>query len=164
MELTTNQKATLKADAQSQGDTNALLVAGNLEGLVNLYNAPASPDYWVWRSAVTREEIYNGNPQPENSAWSWTTYKAQTVPEQNAWTQMFMGDQANFSKPNVRAGVAAIFTGSAPQTAQRDHILACGRRKASRIEKLFATGTGSTAVPATMAVEGILNYELLIGL
>jgi hypothetical protein len=33
------------------------------------------------------------------------------------------------------------------------------KRAATRAEKLFSTGTGSTASPATMAFEGVVTYQ-----
>ena len=120
------------------------------------YNDIASPDFWVWKTAVARQEIYD-QVSPDGTSWNWTTYKNQSATEQNAWVQMFMGDRANFSQDNLRAGVAAIFSGSAQANAQRDHCLAMGRRKATRAEKLFATGTGSGGSPAKMVIEGNLS-------
>lgn len=112
------------------------------------YNQQATPDYWVWRTNVQRREIYHSTG-PEGSIFNWTIFKAQSLTEQGAWREMFMGDEADFSLPNLRAGIANIFSGSAQQNAQRDHCLAIGRKRASRIEKLFAVGAGSTASPAT---------------
>lgn len=128
-----------------------------LNFIADALNSPSSPAFWVWRTSVSRSDIYNSNPQPENSNWNWTTYKTQAVAEQNAWTQIFMGDQANFSQPNVRAGVAAIFTGNAPANAQQAHCLAVGRRQATRLEKILASGTGTTGAPATMGFEGSIT-------
>lgn len=161
--LTPAQKVTLKAHILANQDIAPLYNDGNLSGLADALNAKAAPDFWVWRTNVTRAELYHGT-SPDGSTWNWNTYKAQSVTEQGAWVQMFMGDQANFALPNLRAGVAAIFTGSAQQNAQRDHCLSMGRRLASRIEKLLATGTGSAVSPATMTFEGVLFYTELIGL
>lgn len=122
------------------------------------FNLVAAPDFWVWRTAVSRSDIYN-SVSADATNWNWTTYKNQGVAEQNAWTQMFMGDQANFAQDNVRAGVEAIFAGSAQATLQKNHCLAVGRRKASRAEKLFAVGPGSTGTPAKMTFEGSLAYQ-----
>ena len=157
MALTLPQLQALKAHLAADPVLDA--IPRNSDGAFEVaaaMNLTASPEFWVWKSSVSRAFIYH-ETSPTGSSWDWTTYKNQGATEQNAWVQMFMGDVANFSKPNLRAGVAAIFTGSGAATAQRDHILACGRRLATRAEKLFATGTGSTAVPATMAVEGNLS-------
>lgn len=156
--MTDAQLATLRTNIltlAAPGQPLELLVAaGNTDAIADYYNALAVPDWFVWRTSVSRADIYSGNPQPENSAWNWTTYKNQSATEQGAWTQMFMGDQANFAQDNIRAGVSAIFTGSAQANAQRDHVLAVARRQANRLEKLFAVGTGSTAAPAKMGFEG----------
>lgn len=122
------------------------------------FKAIVTPTHWVWRTRVTRAEIYHKS-SPTGSIWNWTTYKNQAVAEQGAWTQMFMGDAADFSLPNLRAGVGAIFTGSAQANAQRDHVLAHGRRPANRLEKLFAVGTGTDADPALMAIEGEVSIQ-----
>lgn len=157
MALTPQQLAALKADILADPALNAQPNNGdgNLE-VAKAYLAIASPDFWVWRTAVSRADIYH-EVSPDGTSWNWTTFKNQGVTEQNAWVQMFMGDRANFAKANLRAGVASIFTGSAQANAQRDHCLAVGRRKANRAEKLFASGAGSAASPATMAVEGALS-------
>jgi hypothetical protein len=66
---------------------------------------------------------------------------------------------------NVRQAFADIFSGSANSApAQRTHLLTICRRKASRLEKLFATTSaapptpsgnlGTTTNVATMVVEG----------
>lgn len=133
-----------------QTPDGAFAVADALNGL-------AAPDFWVWRTNVSRSDIYN-SLSVDSSNWNWTTYKNQGVSEQNAWVQMFMGDLVNFAQDNVRAGIAAIFTGSAQANQQRDHCLAVGRRKANRVEKLFAVGTGSAVSPAKMGFEGTITY------
>lgn len=166
MNLTPEQFQTIKA---------AILADPTMSGMPNnsdgsfsiaaLFNLTATPDFFVWRTAVARTDIYKGNPQPENSVWVWGTYKSQSVTEQGTWREMFMGDELDFSSPNNRAGVAEIFQGSAAQNTQRAHVLACGRRKATRLEKLLSTGTGTTVTPATLGVgsngqpvEGTVTY------
>lgn len=170
MPFTAAQKTTVKADALANPDTLAAYNNGDLSQLAALYNADAAPDYWSWRTVVTRADIYN-SVSPDSTTWNWSTYKNQGVTEQNAWVQMFMGDETNFGKKNLRDGVAAIFTGSAQANAQRDHVLAMGRRKSSRIEKLLAVATtggsgtrGSTANPDTLTVEGPVPYQDYIGI
>lgn len=164
MTLTLAQRTTLKAYIVSQPD---LQTNGDIVALTSLLNVTAAPEFWVWRSAVTREDVYTlqndlviGGAQ--TGFWSWTTYKNQAATEQNAWTQMFMGDVANFGRTNVRDGVASIFTGSAAANAQRDHILSIGRRKASRVERVFTTGTGSAASPGVLGPEGPIEVADVI--
>ena len=174
MPLTTAQLQAIKADIIATPELNAHPnnSDGNFE-IAKLYNKPADPDYYVWSSSVARASIYN-NAGDGGSLWDWTIYKGQAVSEQNAWVQMFMGDAANFGKVNLRAGIGKIFTGSAQQNAQRDHILSLGRRKATRLEKLLAlavvnppansgnnTGNarGSTTNPDELGFEGAVNLN-----
>lgn len=159
MSLSSAQKTLLVNAIAADGTLNTLPPgADSALQIASAFTVQASPDFWVWRTNVSRSDIYN-NVSADATTWSWSTYKSQNATEQNAWTQMFMGDLANFAQANLRAGVAAIFTGSAPQNAQQAHVLAIGRRLATRIEKLLATGTGSSAVPAVMGFEGPLSYQ-----
>lgn len=172
--LTNAQKTTLKAAIEADNALNAKPnnPDGNAEILLALMQA-ASPDYYVWRSNVSRADVYNLTGDG-SSSWDWTLYKGQAVAEQNAWTQMFMGDQANFGLLNIRVGVGKIFTGSAQQNAQRDHVLSVGRRKATVLEKILAvavisppantgnnTGTarGTTTNPDLLGFEGSLTTD-----
>lgn len=152
--MLTTQLATLKAAIAAETDSAfvANRQAGATGAMADFYNTDAV-GYWVWRTNVQRAEIYHST-SPDATTWNWTTYKQQSVTEQGAWVQMFMGDFANFSLPNLRAGVSAIFTGSAPQVAQATHVLSVGRRLATRGEKLYASGAGTTANPSTMVFEG----------
>lgn len=157
MALTPAQQAALKADilADQTLASKPMTSAGAYEIAV-AYNALAAPAFKVWRSAVSRAEIYN-KTSDEGTNWSWTFYKNQSAVEQNAWVQMFMGDQADFAQANLRAGISVIFTSAS--AANATHALAIGKRSATRAEKLFATGTGSVASPATMGYEGAITSE-----
>jgi hypothetical protein len=128
--------------------------------IAEAYSAVAAPDFWVWRSSVSQAEIVGvATPAPDNTSWSWTTYIARSQGERDGWREMFADTGTiNPSRPNVRQGLQDIFSGGTG-AGQRTHLLAAARRKANRVEKLFATGTGSTASPATMGFEGALSYQ-----
>ena len=163
MPLTSAQKATLKTNILANGDTAALFTVGNLQGLADLLNTAAAPAFWVWRSFVSDQEIY-ATTTGDGTTWSWTTYIARSQGERDAWRQMVnMAGGLNASLANVRAGITDIFSG-AGGASQRTHLLTLGRRPASRFEQVFAVGTGSTASPATMGLEGPLYYTDLIGI
>lgn len=158
--LTAQQKTTIKADILANGDLN-----GQQDTVIaSLYNAATAPAFWAWRSSVSRSDIYTKQNDlaisgAQTGFWEWDTFKAQSVTEQGAWREMFMGDQANFSAANIRAGVAKIFAGTAANLAQAAHCLAIGRRSTTRLEKLLATGTGSTASPAVLGFEGTITAQ-----
>lgn len=157
MALTTAQKSALKAFVEADSALNAMRLDGNYDGMAEGLNAVASPAWTVWRTVVTRAEIYH-RVSLEGTSWNWTTYKNQSVAEQNAWVQMFMGDEADFSLPNLRSGISAIFAGSAQANAQRDHVLATGKRSATVYEKVLSTGAGSVATPATLGTDAFGAY------
>jgi hypothetical protein len=156
--LTHAQKVTLKAAIEADPTWQSIFLSGNGQALFDYSNAVSVPAFWAWRTSVSRAEIYtqqNDLAVPvDDQFWNWTTYKNQGVSEQNAWVQMFMNDEANFTRQNLRDGIGKIFTGSAAATAQRNHVLAIGRRMATRFERVFATGTGTTALPGTAVLEG----------
>jgi hypothetical protein len=127
-------------------------------GLAALYNLPST--YVAWRTDVTRAQIYHSTSD-EGTTWDWTKYVSQSLSEQNAWVQIFMGDQANFSLDNLRAGVNKIFSG-AGSAAQRAHIAAIAKRQATEAEKVFATtggGVGTTQLPGKMTWEGAVSPQ-----
>jgi hypothetical protein len=138
------------------GNTTPILYAGNMTPINELpnnadanieiakyYNGIASPDYWVWKPTITRSDVYH-QTSPADTVWDWATFKTQSVTEQTAWIQMFMGDAAPIGLLNFRAGCFAIFAGSNPQNAQRNHIFAVGKRLANRIERLFVAPVSAT--------------------
>ena len=163
--MTNDQLAVLAVAIAANQDWNDGLSQGpdvqrfTAEIIVGVMNEIASPPFWAFRTNVTRADIYH-QQGPEGTSWSWQTYKAQNVAEQNAWVQMFMGDVADFSLPNLRAGVDAIFTGTGAAAAQRAHVHSIGRRQSTVAEKLLKKeGEGSTVSPAVMGFEGEVSID-----
>jgi hypothetical protein len=156
MTLSAQHKSTLKADIAANTATINGVQIKNMPNnsdanfaIAQWYSSQAAPDYFVWRTSVARAEIYNITSE-SGTSWDWTFYKNQSVTEQNAWVQMFMGDQADFSRVNLRAGIGKIFT--AGSSVNRDHALAIGRRRANRVEKLFGTAVANP--PANTGNDG----------
>jgi hypothetical protein len=161
--LTPAQLTTLKADIVADGTLNAQ--PNNSDGnstIAAAYNLNASPDYWVWRTAVSKAE-YVGATSIDGTTFNWTGtgYITRAQGERDAWNQLFDAQgYANPSLPQVRQAVADIFSGAtAPAPANRTHLLTVSRRKATRAEKLFATGSGTTASPSVMAFQGQISYQ-----
>ena len=156
MALTQAQKDILAADIIVN---RALIAEGDTIGAADFYNAVASPDHWVWKDRLTEHEIVE-QTSADGTVWSWTTYIARSQGERDAWVRMFNGTfSINPSIKQVRDGIADIFSGAGGAT-QRAHLLGMGRRKASRIEKLFAVGAGTTAAPSNMGFAGpIQSFE-----
>ena len=122
-------------------DYNAIAIA---------LSAEASPAFVVWRTSVTRAELQ------DMDAFNWTVVdNLSTGSKYRIWEWMFgTTGSINPSKANIRAGIAATWVGNAQLLAVQAAVLAGCKRNATRVEKLFATGTGSDASPAVMTVEG----------
>lgn len=157
--LTPEQKTTLVAAIQADITANAFYTNGDLTGLADYLNAAATPAYIVWRTAVSQPEIMlNG--------FDWTRVDNLSVGKARIWEWMFDNPQnaINPSKVNIRAGIDATWVGTQADLSVRAAVYVHCKRPASRFEQLFATGTGTDAVPATMTLEGPLATGDLIGL
>jgi hypothetical protein len=164
--LTTAQLQALKADIAADATLAALAkTADNAFAIADAYNRVAAPDYYVWRTNVTEAEyVGTGGVDVANggatTTWSWTAFIARTVGEQTGWERMFAPGWVNPSQANIRQGVSDIFSGNTTAaTAQRNHLTVLSKRKATRAEKLFASGTGAFATPSTLVFEGALTYN-----
>lgn len=144
-------KAAILADpalaAQPMNSDGAFAIAAAM-------NETATPDFIVWRTSVTLEEI-------TQNGFTWTLVDALSVGTARIWEWLFDNPARaiNPSKPNVRQGIADVWSGTAGKQAVQTAVLGHCKRKATRIEKLLASGTGSDATPATMEFEGPVSYQ-----
>lgn len=147
--MTPAQTATLKA-ALLADPALAQYITDYRDDLIrDYYNEPASPAYIVWRTAVTQDEIMlNG--------FDWARVDNLSAGKARVWVWMFDNQAKSFnpSKANVRAGIDQTWVGTAPDLAVRAAVYVHCKRACNRVERLFATGTGSDAVPGLMAFEG----------
>lgn len=163
MELTAAQKSVFKANVLSVLGANGLQ---NLETIVTTYNADASPDFWVWKTSVSRDALL-GDISVDATSFVYTTngFVGRTASEILAFQNMFDSNgNVNPSRANVRAGFAAIFSGTGDAALNRTHLLAMARRKTTRFERLFTTGTGTTGSPGSLVLEGKLVVGDLFGI
>ncbi len=161
MPLTPNQQAALKADiladpvlaAQSSTPDGRYAIAA-------AYNLPAAVDYWVWKSYLAKADAVNSTSIDATTfTWAGNGFISRTVQELMTWENLWNASgTVNPSLPNVRAAFVAIFTGGGNAAANITHLQAMARRKTSRAEKLFATGTGSSGSPGTMGFEGTITF------
>lgn len=115
-----------------------------------------SPDFFVWRSSITQDEIFQGN-------FDWVQVDNLTAGQARIWEWLFDNQEAKIdpSKANVRAAINECWKGTAGKLAVGTAILNASKRKANRIEKLLASGTGTSQDPATMEFEGSLSPQYL---
>lgn len=153
MALTTAQSQAIKA-AILADPTLAAMTSGpgtDFGAIANAMNLAASPAFVVWRTLVTREEIQGDDAFDYAQVDNLTNGSKYRV-----WEWMFANTATaiNPSKPNIRAGIAATWFGSAGLLAVQAVVLARCKRNASRAEKACATGTGTTQTPALLTFEG----------
>ena len=152
-DLTPAQRTAFKAALWSE--TDAALVSYRSNGQTTMikawYELPATPDFIVWKSSVTQDEIMQ-------NGFDWTQVDNTTVGKARIWEWLFASESRaiNPSKANIRAGIAEAWKGTSAMLAVRAAIYTHCKRAASRIEKLLAAGTGTDADPATMAFEGAI--------
>lgn len=134
------------------------LATGNDNVIAAAYSALASPTFWVYRTSLSRTEVQN-QLSPDSTLWNWTAYINRSQGERDAWRELFSGpgQTMDASRPNIQPAIDNIFSGTGIAAQQRAHVTAWLRRPATRIEKLLATGTGSTASPAALTYEGGLS-------
>lgn len=161
--LTPAQLATLKTNISADGALNALPNTPDAAVQISdAYNAAASPDFWVWRTRVHKSE-YTNQTSVDGTTFSYvgTGFITRSVGERDAWREMFDSHgYINPALPQVRQAFTDIFSGgTAPAPANRTHLSTTSRRKATRLERVFATGTGSTGSPGVLVVEGEIGYE-----
>ena len=154
MALTPAQLAVVKADIDADPTLSAFPV--NSDGafaIAAIYNTEVNPAWVVWRSNVSQDEIMQ-------NGFDWTRVDNLGAGPARIWEWMFnnSGRSFNPSKPNVRAGIEAVWKGTAADLAVRAAVYVHCKRNATRLEKLLSTGTGDDATPATMEFEGTVSY------
>ena len=162
--LSPAQLATLKTDILANSATLATAIAER-DGpvIATFYNVLAVPDYWVFRSSVSKHEIVGtasldtDGLTPRSFIWAGNGFISRSVTELLCWQELFNTAQTvDASKANVRQAFSDIFSGAGNAASNRTHLLNIGRRLASRVEKLLAVGTGAITAPSTMGFEGAL--------
>lgn len=150
--LTTAQKATLKAAILADPALNAFPnnSDGNFDLAAKLSTELASPAFIVWRTNVPIGEV--GRTFNATELAGLTSLNTQRLQNLAAWLQ----GGVNPSLSSIRQFFDDVFSG-AGGTNTRAALLVIWKRSATLVEKIFATGTGTTAAPATMGYEGAIS-------
>lgn len=153
MALNNAQLVTLKAAIVADPALNAL--PNDTDSNIftaNAFNAPASPNFTVWKTNIPINELGDAFVGTELAGLtSANNTRLQTVAVYS--TQGF-----NPSLADRRAMLDDIFSG-AGGAGTRTRLLALYKRLATRAEKLYATGTGTDATPATLTFEGAISHQ-----
>lgn len=116
------------------------------EPIAAWYNSISIPDFWVWRTSVWQDEwrdaVMNGGGAIQLDALSASKR------ESLLWA---ISGSLDPSKSVVRQALAD-FCGT--QATLKASLVTVSMRKANNSERVFATGTGTTASPANLVYEG----------
>ena len=151
--LTPSQLIVLKTDIVADGSLNANPNGqdGN-EIIAAAYNANAAPAFTVWKSTVPIGDIGRKFDGGELGGLTTANHtRLQTIAH-------FLIDGVTPAIASNRAFFDDVFSG-AGGVITRAALLALWKRPARRIEKLFATGTGSDPSPATLVFEGTISHQ-----
>lgn len=159
MPLTSAQQATFRTAVKANQAVAAAYAAKDTDAIAAAYNVVASPNYWIWRASVTKDEFVNST-SVDGTTFSWTAFINRSQGERDAFGQIFMnaGQAVNPSLAPVQQAFTDIFSG-AGGAATRAHMAAISRKLATIFAKLYAVGNGAAATPSTVPTE-LINYVL----
>lgn len=122
--------------------------------LADQLNKVDPSNYVVWRTSVPQDEIMQ-------NGFDWVQVDNLTNGKARIWDWLFdnSAKTINPSKVNVRAGITECWKGTAALLAVQAVVLGHCKRNATVVEKLLATGTGTTVSPATMSLESPISYQ-----
>lgn len=151
MDITQAQLQVLKNDILADPLLAQWAATGRMAQEISVeYNKPASPVWVVWRTAVQPDEWRGGILN--DAAGGADQLDNLTIGKRDSLLWFFEG-VINPSLPNVRATLNSL---CGTQNNLKAAIATIQKRIATRAEKLFSIGTGSTASPATMTFEGAI--------
>ena len=147
--LSNEQLQVLKAAILAE--TDPAFVAARTEGATGTmaawFNELAAPAYYVWRGVYTPEQIADAIEIGITQLDALTANKREVL----LWWAERPHNPANSQ--------AAIADMCGSQNTLKAAVIAGGKRKATRAEKLFATGNGVEATPSTMDYEGAIRSD-----
>lgn len=111
-------------------------------------NQQAPGPFVVWRTDIRASQVV--------AAITGSEFVALTAIKQNGLMLLITPGIIDASSANIRADFSAIFAAGTSLTA----LTALSKRNATYIERILATGTGTTASPGTMTFQGSLDYLL----
>jgi hypothetical protein len=151
--LSNAQLLTLKAAILAETDPAfvAFRNAGDKQSMGLWFSENTSPAFIVWKTAVTLNAIGD-----KINGVEWANLTSLNVARLQCVAD-YAPQGVNPSLADRRAFFHDIFSSAPTTQAQLGNSGALWKRTARRIEKLYATGAGSDASPATMVYEGTLD-------
>lgn len=145
---------TLKTAILADGAISTAANNGEYTTVADYMNTLATPDFFVWKIAVTPAEYTGAN------GLVWTEVDNLTVGKARIFDWMTAGLSKAFNPAdsNVRAGLGNAFSGTTTAT----NLTAMSKTKATKAQKVLADtsgGNGAIGTPATMTFSGQLRWQ-----
>jgi len=120
--------------------------------MADWFNAASVPAFIVWKTKVSQDEIMQ-------NGFDWVRVDNLSVGKARIWEWLFDNAEAaiNPSKMNVRLGIDEVWKGTQSDLNVRAAVYAHCKRPATRGERLFATGAGSTETPGDLVYVGAIR-------
>lgn len=174
--MLTNARATVLRDAIAADPVLSVLTntPDNNVAIANAFNQNATPDFYVWKTSVSVEDVQNAiiyanmtPAQTPDGTQLWANKALHAQGKQFNLQNLMLGrDYVNPSRTNVRAAFQDCLTGlptkadGTNQAAGWTAVEASFKRLATRGEKLYVTGgNGAVGSPASLTFEGLLDYQ-----
>jgi hypothetical protein len=158
--LTDAQYALLYTDIMvtHAGEFAADVAANNDQVIADAYNAIPSPNWWVWRTAVTRDEfLFSTGAGGTYFEFAGSAFVTLTVQALMLFESLF-DSVTGVANPSIDQWRYALSTALGSGSANDTHIRNVSKRVANRVEKLLSAGTGSNGSPAVLGYEGTLRH------
>ena len=152
--LTTAQQTALNTAIEAE--TNPEFVGWRNEGALGLMtefmNSPST--FIVWKTSVPKNEV--GKAFQSTALAAITSGNNEKLANFAAWNEV-----VDPSRADQRGFFNDVFSVAAGAST-RASLDALWRRPATRAERVFATGTGTTAAPGTLVFEGTISeYDVV---
>jgi hypothetical protein len=151
MSMTPTQLATLKAAILADGTLNAYPMGedGCYDMAAQKLNVVASPAFVVWEDQMTPEKYEDALIEGATQIDALTQGKRD---------ELFLIGKSTRDCNSIKVR-AAIDDATGSQNTLKAALVAATKRNALLIEKILATGTGTTGAPATLGWAGPVNYQ-----
>ena len=148
----------LKAAVQADQSAAQCYATGEDGCVLSFLNSEST--FVVWKTSVSAEQVMSS---PE---FAWTRVDNLTNGKARIWDWMIRGSSGTFnpSNANIRAGIDAVWVGTAADLAVRAGVYDTCKRVATVAEKTLATGTGTTQTPGILTFEGSVSMQDILAI
>jgi hypothetical protein len=148
--LTDSQIDTLSSAIYAETDQELVgyRATGNVQSIISWLNSTGT--FVVWVTNLKQDDIM------QSPSFDWARVDNLTNGKARIWDWMFdnSATSINCANANIRTGIDAVWVGTAADLAVRASVIAKCKRFSRRVERYFATGTGSNASPGVLSYEG----------